>query len=580
MFIKRLTISSLDGVLRDITFHEGLNLIVDKTPEKAESKVTGNDVGKTTVLRLIDYCLAGERKPVYSDPEQSAGASSAVQAYLEERQVEVELELVDRLDTLRPGRRVTIRRSFLSGKKRALCEIDGVQVPQSKLRDALTDTLFPSLSAYKKPTFRQVIKHNIRIDERQLNHTLRFLNQSTKDVEYESLFLFMFGCPREDAAEKEKLTERLRFEDTYLKRLREGRSEGDYQAAKDALHREIEDLEERRRHFEASPSLESDLKELDGLAVETSRLRSRMSQIDVRMGLIESAVASLENARSHVDVDELRNLYQEASAYVPGLQRSFEELLSFHNGMLEERKSFIAGDAPRLTAERDEISRQLSGLSAREDELSQRLNGVMTSAEFEELIIQVNERYRQMGEYDDRLTQIEEVKQRLKDIRANLEHIAADDDGAFKIKIQEKLDAFNRFFSAVSNELYGESYIVSVDQKTNRNGVRYYDFHTVEVRNVGSGKKQGEILCFDIAYTRFADEQHIDCLHFILNDKKELVHGNQLAKIAELARRYGVQIVISMLHDKLAPGMDSKEFVILELSQEDKLFRMEGSERR
>ena len=57
MFIKRLAVSSVDGMLRDIEFGPGLNLIVDDTPESAQSTATGNNVGKTTVLRLIDYCL-------------------------------------------------------------------------------------------------------------------------------------------------------------------------------------------------------------------------------------------------------------------------------------------------------------------------------------------------------------------------------------------------------------------------------------------------------------------------------------------------------------------------------------------
>jgi len=45
--------------------------------------------------------------------------------------------------------------------------------------------------------------------------------------------------------------------------------------------------------------------------------------------------------------------------------------------------------------------------------------------------------------------------------------------------------------------------------------------------NISSVKKQGEILCFYLAYLLFADEEQIPCLHSLLNDKKELVYGNQ-----------------------------------------------------
>ena len=53
MYLSKLTISSPGKVIRDIEFHKGLNLIVDETPKNTTG--TGNNVGKTTVLRLIDY---------------------------------------------------------------------------------------------------------------------------------------------------------------------------------------------------------------------------------------------------------------------------------------------------------------------------------------------------------------------------------------------------------------------------------------------------------------------------------------------------------------------------------------------
>jgi uncharacterized protein YydD (DUF2326 family) len=82
MFIKRLAVSSVDGMLRDIEFGPGLNLIVDDTPESAQSTATGNNVGKTTVLRLIDYCLGAEAKPIYADPENPRNVYQLVKDYL------------------------------------------------------------------------------------------------------------------------------------------------------------------------------------------------------------------------------------------------------------------------------------------------------------------------------------------------------------------------------------------------------------------------------------------------------------------------------------------------------------------
>ena len=92
---------------------------------------------------------------------------------------------------------------------------------------------------------------------------------------------------------------------------------------------------------------------------------------------------------------------------------------------------------------------------------------------------------------------------------------------------------------------------------------------------MSSGKKQGEILCFDLAYIMFADEEGISCLHFLLNDKKELMHDNQLSKVADFVMKKDIQLVISILKDKLPHDLLNKANVVVELSQVDKLFKIE-----
>jgi len=65
-------------------------------------------------------------------------------------------------------------------------------------------------------------------------------------------------------------------------------------------------------------------------------------------------------------------------------------------------------------------------------------------------------------------------------------------------------------------------------------------------------------------------------MHFLLNDKKELMHDNQLLMIAKLVNARGIQFVASILKDKLPDELNKDEFVVLKLSQDDKLFRIEN----
>ena len=71
MFIKSLKITSESKIIREINFRKGMNLIIDETPENevTDGTETGNSVGKTTVLQLIDFCLGGNPKGIYVDPD-------------------------------------------------------------------------------------------------------------------------------------------------------------------------------------------------------------------------------------------------------------------------------------------------------------------------------------------------------------------------------------------------------------------------------------------------------------------------------------------------------------------------------
>ena len=105
--------------------------------------------------------------------------------------------------------------------------------------------------------------------------------------------------------------------------------------------------------------------------------------------------------------------------------------------------------------------------------------------------------------------------------------------------------------------------------------IQFYKFNAFNA-NMSSGKKQGEILCFDLAYLLFADEEGLPCLHFLLNDKKELMHDNQLIKVAEFIQNKNIQLVISILKDKLPKAVLDKAHIAVELSQQEKLFRIEN----
>lgn len=574
MFLKSLTISSHGDIIRKITFRPGINLIVDETPN-VKGVETGNNVGKTTVLMLVDFCLAGDSKQIYTDPEHKKQEYRLVKDFLFENEVLITLVLTDDLSR-EDAREIRIERNFLS-RRRKIQRINGKAQTDEEFEETLTDLLFPGHR--RKPTLRQIISHNIRYKEQSVTNTLKTLHYTTRDDEYEALYLFLLGVEYDQGDVKQELLTKIRLEQTFKSRLEKTQTKSAYETTLAILEREIESLNRRKANFNLNEDFEADLGRLNQVKYQINLVSSEIGRLNIRRNLILEAQQDLEKRTTNIDMRQLEQIYRQATEQVVGIQKTFSDLCAFHNRMVTEKARFIAKDLPKVEAEIVVKSEHLSRLLHDEAELSSAVTRSESFLELEKLITELNEKYRRKGEYQGVIQQLAEVEANLKALAKRLEAI---DDALFSEEFEEKLkaqrDKFNRYFAAISKELYGEQYALKYDMVVNRKGERLYKFSVFDtnIANLSSGKKQGEISCFDIAYILYADEEDISCLHFLLNDKKELMHDNQLLKIAQLVNRKDIQFVASILKDKLPNELNEEDYFVVKLSQRDKLFRIEN----
>lgn len=570
MYLKSLHITTGGGkIIREINFRLGLNLIVDETPVVTGVE-TGNNVGKTTVLKLIDVCLGAKPKCVYTDRENRKNEYRAVRDFLVAEKVLISLVLKEDLQNAE-SREVRIERNFLFRKDR-IQRVNGKNVTDEEYDAELMALLFPGRQG-SKPTFRQIIAHNVRYEDLSLNNTLKNLDAFTRDDEYETLYLFLLGVDFADGDTKQDLRAQINLEETFRRRLEETQTKAAYETALSLLDRDIEELERRKTALGVNPSYEEDLDRLTRIKYQVTVCGSEIGRLELRRSLILEAKQKLEATSSAIDLRQLRCLYQEATELVDGIQKSFEDLCVFHNRMISEKVKFISSDLPGVDADLAQRRAELNRLLAEEVELRGAITGTDVFEGLEQIITELNEKYRVKGEYESTLRQLRVVDSRLQELKERLDGIDAElFSDTFAGVIKEQVNKFNRHFSSISQELYGEKYALKADTKTSK-GRRIYEFTAFNL-NFSSGKKQGEIACFDIAYTLFADEEGIPCMHFLLNDKKELMHDNQLIRIASLVNRKGIQFVSSILKDKLPSELNRAEFIMLTLSQQDKLFRI------
>ena len=573
MFIKYLKITKDSSIIRNIEFRKGINLIVDES----KGRITGNSVGKTTVLKLIDFCFGANKKIIWEDPENKKQEYTLVKNYLIENDILITLCLTENIDN-ENAQKIVIERNFINRGKKIVRKINGGSYTDEEFEQKLKEIFFPEHLA-EKPTLRQIISHNIRYKDLSLNNTLRTLDKYSSDAEYETLHLFLFGCEFIKGNSKQEILEKIKQEDNFKKRLEKDQTKSAYEATLSLIEQDIEELNKKKSNLNINENFETDLDNLNNLKYKINKLSSEISNLNIRKELILEAKKELESENSNIDMQQLRQIYEQAKTSLGKLQKSFEDLVKYHNQMLSEKIKFITNELPQLETKISEKYHALKSLLKQESELTSVISKSDSYEALEKLISELNEKYRLKGEYENTIQQLNEVDSILKiyneDLKSIDEELFSDE---FETTVKLQLNKFNRYFASVSEFLYNEKYILKYDIVVNRKGQRLYKFSPFVPfgPNVASGKKQGEISSFDIAYTFFADEENIPCMHFILNDKKELMHDNQLIKIAELTNKSNIQFVASILKDKLPEELNRKEYFILELSEDNKLFKIEN----
>ena len=567
MFLKKVSIYNNKGIIREIFFKRGVNLIVDETNETQRLQSTGNNVGKTTVLRLIDYCLGAKGDEIYKDSEFSGQPNTDIEVFLKQTEVVITLEMVEELNGEEENV-ISISRNFLKQKQKKQT-INGVSYSDEEFTKKLEELIFHT--TINKPSFRQMIAKNIRITPERMTNILKVLVKFTKTEEYEALYLFWLGIDTASSAEKAKLIEKRQQEKRFQNRLK-NESKGDLAFIEQQLvflAGQIAELEKQKDDFNLNERYEEDIKMLNDTKKRLNNIASEISVLEERKNLILESKTDLEAQYTNINTQQIALLYEKAKVLIPSLQVSFEQTVQFHNDLLTEKLAYITRELPTINQQLKSLNISLEEHRTKEISLTQKVKKMGVWDSLERIIATLNSLYERKGNLEKQKEYWIMSYQTMEAIDADLKAIDSD-IASNNLLMENRITLFNKYFSKMSNILYGEHYLLF--QKKKENG---YDLAIQNIEgNPSAGKKKGQIAAFDFAYIQFADELAIRCLHFILHDQLENIHDNQLNTLFEVANHLNGQYIVPILRDKVPENIDISPYTILTLSQDDKLFKI------
>lgn len=563
MFLDSLIVKNGDDIIREVPFHKGINLIVDYTASNSKKTDSGNSVGKTTVLRLIDFCLDGNAKNLYSDPEFK-DSNDKIKNFLTQNNINITLNLIEDIEDP-TSKKTSICRNFLSRAKK-IQTINGEKCSNDEFSSKLKNIIFKTTS--EKPTFKQLKSKNIRDEKNKLVNTIRVLSPYDTDVAYETLHLFWFGVDINQ--NKDELVRKQNLENRLQTRLKKESTLSQVKQTLLIVDSEIERLSLKKDNFNLNPNYENQLDELNSAKQSINALSENISRLELRKELIQESVEDLNRGFSKASVDHIKKMYEQAKALIPNLQKTFEETLEFHNSMIQEKIDFISQDLKELDDELFASKVNLTHLLSEEERLSKELKKSGAVEELQDIINELNLFYEQKGKLTEQQSVWEKSNTELEKIEKALNKMSSEVEEK-DILIQEKIADFNKIFSKFSSQLDGVHSLLSAESDKGT-----YKFSITNIEgNPGTGTKKSQMASFDLSYILFADNNEIPCLHFVLQDQIENVHANQITNLfTELVSQVNCQYVLPVLRDKLPSNIDTSHLEVLSLSNRDKFFKL------
>jgi uncharacterized protein YydD (DUF2326 family) len=567
MRLSELLIKRGDVEIRSIKFKSGLNLILDK-PAIAKTK-SGNSVGKTTVLRLIDFCLGSDGDDIWEDSEFKGIKNQEVYGFLN-GSIPVSISL--KIEDANRGAH-TLHRSFNGGSDGGpTFQIDATRYPQGKsYKGALKQMLF-GVSG-DKPSLRQLVPKFVRSSPKLMSKTLRYLGDYGSTADYEALHLFLFGFFAVETLEKRlHLTAQKKKLDRDWEVLNRLRGEEEIKQLLIHLRREIEEIG-------LSPEIHGEVPEIAARATVVTEIRSKaanvvgdLSRLDAEIASLRMTIRELKNEYSDVDRKAIEAIYREAQSYIPKLHHDWSDLVDFIQNLRGRKERFLEAQITELAHDAELEKAQLSKLQQEE---RKEIGALVESPEFAkalELRADLQEKLKRLGSLEQDQNDLKELKDRIAIVDRQMSETPEKVESE-KSALTDRLSTFNKYFSQLSKTLYGEQYLLTFEESTN--GSLSFKLAAVGA-NVGSGKKASQTAAFDLAYIDFLHEAKINFPYFVCHDGMEQTHANQMTALLDEASKIDGQLILATLRDKL-PNMP-KDFIeqntVLELAQEDKLFRI------
>ncbi|MBA1445579.1 MAG: DUF2326 domain-containing protein [Chromatiales bacterium] len=579
-----------------IRFNPGINVVLGEIRLPKNRDKDTHNLGKTTLARVLDFCLLRKRHKEFFLFKQTQFAEFVFF---------LELETLD-------GKYLTIKRSVAQHSRISFkhhseplrdyldlteADWDHPAVPFKRARQMLDGAL--DLRAIQPWDYRMPVSYALRT-QRDFNDVFQLDKFRGPHADWKPYIAHLLGFDADLVRENYELARQIESLEETIKSIRAELIGVDtnLDTIEGLLTLKSEDADALGRRIDAFDFRLADAKVNKELVDDLDRQIGDSNQQRYYLSINRDKITrSLEEHRVLFDPESASLLFEEAGQTFPKqIRKEFDDLIRFNRAITDERKEYLVRELKTLDEELRELETRLDGLNERRKEALSFLKDADSIKKYRTLnkqLVNMRAEIERMGfQRNALLRQREKVRgqRRLEERRSQVQQQLEDDIEA-QASSESRYQAIRKFVSEITQQVLDRKALVStrLNQQGNIEFSAEYLGADGKTSSEDQGKSYRQVLCaaFDLAVARVLAEQPF--IRFLYHDGLlEGLDNRKKLNLIQTVRRFagfGIQQIVTVIDSDLPVGDDGERFefregeVVLRLHDEDesgRLFRMVG----
>ena len=572
---------------KPILFNEHFNVIMAEITDRSSKKDTHN-LGKTSLIHVIDFLMLSK-----FDKKSVLLSNPFFKGYI------FYLEII-----LNDGKYLVIRRSIDLPSKVSFnlsdVPLSGFvpprdwsekELPFKKAKEKLNAYL--QFNVLKPWLYRKYVSYFLRTQQ-DYNDVFQLDKFKGKHSDWKPVVFSLLNFDGSLLEKKAKLEEKIDKAKATISSLQQTanlNNNNNRDRIVGLLDIKKQEKEEISQSIDKFDFYSQDKEKTKDLVENTDLKIQQLNAIRYRINHdIKKTQESLAAQSSDVDLNKLKELYDEVSLYFPDiLKKKFEDLELFNESISNERKKYLQENLASLTTEYQEVDKELNLLEKQKKDILYFLTETDSYVKFKEYQKQLSTVEARIYQLEEQLKVIDKsinLEENVKDISLELSDITSDIGKTINQRYHADI---NRIFNQIIKEILGRNAIISLLQN-NKGNVEFsatcQNDEQIDTSEA-NGASYKKLLCmaFDLAILIFYSSKSFFKFVYhdgILEGLDDRVKIRLLDKVKSICNEYRIQYIISMIDSDIPKTETGENYpfvndeICLRLSDKDdsgKLFK-------